>query len=115
MIKLEAEEAVVYQINKYATFVKENGRFMVAAFQFKKDVIPVLNKLGYEHKIINYDKANQLFIENENNPKLFERKMKTLTPHNTYKKNPTQPGFQGEERVVISNLFNELDTCLRTM
>lgn len=112
-LKLEAGEAVVAQMSKYATFVKENGRFMVAAFQFKKDVIPVLNKLGYEHKVVDYDKANQLLKENETNPKLFERKMKALPSHPAYKKTPTQLVYQDNEREIISGLFHELESLLR--
>ncbi|WP_191090708.1 endonuclease NucS domain-containing protein [Niallia endozanthoxylica] len=115
-LKLKADEAVLFQIGKYKTFVQGEGRFMVAAFDFKPDLPPVLSNHGYEYIVIDQKRAALLLEENQYNPDLFNRKLSAVKEFKkgfSSKSVPTHSLYKENERQAISELMNELKEMLK--
>lgn len=93
-LKLKAEDSVLYQIGKYKSFAEIEGRYMVAALEFKPDLPRVLQDHGYEYHVISREVAIDLLENHKDNPKLYKRRM-TIRPN--AKKNE-QP------RIIVSSL-----------
>jgi len=107
-LKLNAGKNVIYQIAKYKTFLNEEGRFMVAAFDFDDEAKQILENLGFEAKKIDIKKSEEVLQNERDNPKLYQRNSILTEKIKTLSKDFTQSLYSNEEKEIVKKFMNAL-------
>jgi len=107
-LKLHAGQTVVFQIAKYRAFLKEQGRFVVAAFAFDTHVDTVLKDMGFECVHLNADKVEELLDKERSNPALYLRRTAVLPRLPGLRKTSYRHQYTDSERETVDSFMKNL-------